>query len=282
MKLHNFLNKNKLIILLFVFPFSIYSQRSEFKIQYRIGTPLNNSQTLDLPSENDGFYYNDTRSIRAINDQGFKFDYKYNFSKKHKLFLNLNFENSISKDYLHIFVPQPIDNVILKQKRTVLAIGLKKQFSIYDDKIRIEIGAEITKRFNTFDASTYIVDFQPTYYDWMKYSYEINLFTSIPTEFPFVSEYKQKKYNGNYNISILFPLKRNFLLNIDFEYTGGLIYYYSYSYTSFVYTDNSGTPTSINTFSRPNNYIKKNYLFFGIGLSYKFNFSKKMFSWLVD
>jgi hypothetical protein len=66
------------------------------------------------------------------------------------------------------------------------------------------------------------------------------------------------KYNGNYNISILFPLKRNFLLNIDFEYTGGLIYYYSYSYTSFVYTDNSGTPTSINTFSRPNNYIKKN------------------------
>ncbi len=37
-----------LIFLLFVFPFSIYSQRSEFKIQYRIGTPLSNSQTLDL------------------------------------------------------------------------------------------------------------------------------------------------------------------------------------------------------------------------------------------
>jgi hypothetical protein len=281
LKTKDFFQLSQIIIFLFVFPFSIFSQRSELKVQYRIGTALNNFKTLDLPQDNSGFYNNNVRSIRSLNDQGVKVSFKYNFSKKYKLFFSLGFEKSFSKDYLHIFVPQPIENVILTQSRNVLDFGLKKQFSFFDDKLRLELGADITKRNPDFDFSSFSTDFQPTHYDWMKYSYEIDLFSDKPNSFPNLFGDKERNFNANYNLSILIPIKKRFILNFDIEYTRNLTYYYSYSYSSFI-LDDLGNITTINTFSNPTNYIKKNLLFVGIGLSYKFDFNKKLYSWLIN
>lgn len=281
LKIKDFFIDLKIVIFLFVFHFSFFSQRSELKVQYRIGTALNNFKTLDLPQDNSGFYNNNVRSIRSLNDQGFKVSFKYNFSKKYKIFLNLGFERSFSKDYLHIFVPEPIENVILTQSRNVLAFGLKKQFSFFDDKLRLELGADITKRNPDFDFSSSSTDFQSTHYDWMKYSYEIDLFSDKPSSFPNFIGDRLRNFNANYNLSILIPIKKRFILNFDFEYTRNLTYYYSYSYSSFI-LDETGNVTNINSFSSPENYIKKNLLFVGIGLSYKFDFNKKLYSWLIN
>lgn len=263
------------LMLLFVFPISVFSQQAEIKVQYRIGVPINNFKKLDLPQDNNGFYYNNSRSIKPILDQGWKLNFKYKLSKRYLLFLNLNFEKSFSKDYLHIFVPQPIDNVILKQSRNVVGLGLKKQFRIYNDIFRIELGAELTLRNSSFDQTTYSTELAKTDYDWMKYSYEINIYDKRPSDFPLALGYQKKTVNGNYNLSFLFPVKSNFIINLDFEYTGGLIYYYSFNYTSFIYTDNSTIPTTINNFENPINYMKKNNLYASIGLSYKFRIENK-------
>lgn len=264
-------------ILLFVFPVVSFSQRAEVKLQYRIGIPLNRLDKLDLPQDDNGFYINGIRSIQSIMDQGWKFNFKYNFSKKHLLFFNINLEQSFSKDYLHIFVPQPIENILIKQNRTVLGLGIKKQFRIYKDAFRIELGAEMTFRNSSFDKSSYSGKLSDTYYDWMKYSYDIDIYDEQPINFPSKSGYQKKKVNGNYNLSLLFPINNRLLLNVDFEYTGGLIYYYSSIYSSYIYTENPDTPSQINTFQQPVNYIKKSYLYAGIGISYKFNIDKKWF-----
>ena len=45
------------LMLLFVFPISVFSQQAEIKVQYRIGVPINNFKKLDLPQDNNGFDY---------------------------------------------------------------------------------------------------------------------------------------------------------------------------------------------------------------------------------
>ncbi len=270
----------RIIIFLF-FSFPIIAQRSEFKFQYRFGFPINNIQKTTLHSEN-VFNTESDRSIQPLNDQGMHFGYKYNFSKKYKLFINFGYEASISTDYLHIHVPEKLDNVVLTTKRRVYYFGVKKQLALYQDKIRLEFGVDITKRIPVSDEYTIYRNLTESSYDWIDYEYRITTY-SKPYSYQFYHD-RLKRLNFNYNLSLIFPIKERWLINFGFEYTGNLIYYYKYKYTAITtYTDNSVLIQNFNNaYGDDLESINKKYVYVSLGISYKFNVPKKLYSWLID
>lgn len=270
---------NLIFIFLFIFINNVDGQNSEIGISYRFGIPLNNLTPLPIPYNNN--ITSDTRSIKPLNDQGFQINFQGLFWKKLKLYYSFGYEYSVSKDYLHIFTPQPIDNIFIKNNRTVLLFGLHKHFHFYDNKLILDLGLDLNKRYSEFDQSSYKSDFHFSQnYNWIDYSYQINIYSELPGDFNSIGN-KLKNISCNYSLHLKFLLKKNFYFKFGVEYIRNVIYYYDYTYTTRFYYGGSDTPSEINTYNAQDPYIKesinKKYLYLTSGINYKFNLKKPAF-----
>jgi len=264
--------KTALFILIVLFNLPLFAQtKNEFNIGYRYGL---STKHLKL-STSDRFNRLDHKTLTPFSDKSYFIGYNKNVWNRQNLYLNIGIDVATATHYLPIFHQQTsynLENVILKNKRIDLSLGVSKQIDLYKSKnIALELGYNVVYRQYLKNLiTTEKLDYSNNNEDWIEYKYKIETY-DIEAITTFTNIRKISKFSNFLFANLKLKVFNTFYYNLGINYLSNISFYTNYTYDMFYYHNNSPTPTGHNSYtvSKPKE-IKTNYLYLNTSLSYKF------------
>lgn len=255
-----------------------YGQNHEITVGSRLGIANTQFQKRELDNP-DVLKY---AQPEGIYDAGIGAEYKYAIWKRASLFLSTGIYYSKSQYTFPIYSPffpgVPLEQVILDKNRIdIQFLGLAKQFTLFEDKLILELGANLTYRLYNSRHDQYLQD---TYLSTLyvngttikKYKYDINVFYGKFYPNPNYDEKRYMNINSAFNITSKYMLLKNCYLNIGFFYQKN--FYFFYDYLHLIQLNEGEDLLAGSSLSQvgPDSKlgVKNDFLNFTIGLSYKF------------
>jgi len=180
--------KTALFILIILFNFYSFAQKNnEFNSGYRYGLSTKQLKITTI----DKFSRVDYNNLTVFSDKAYYFSYKKVIWKNQNLYLNTGVDYATTKYYFPILFKQnsfKLENVILKNKRIDLSLGVSKQIKLYkSNNTLLELGYNVVFRqyFKNLTI-TEKLDYSSNNEDWIEYKYKIETYdveaiTTSPT-----------------------------------------------------------------------------------------------------
>jgi hypothetical protein len=266
-------------ITLFLFSINTYAQKHEITFGNRFG--IANSQFKKLELDNPEFIKH--ARPQAVYDLGIGIDYKYQIWKKARLFVTTGIYFSKAQ---YTFLLNGVFNkgatlaqVLINRNRVDFQpLGLSKQFSLFQDNLKIELGVTmIYRHFHNRDdrylQDTYLTTTSVSGNKNRRYKYDINVNYGRYLANPDYPDEDNININWAYGVSSKYKLQDNLYFNFGFFYQRNYYFAYDFSY-DLELQFNDGSTGVQNVSSHPtfgSKYmIKDHFLNVTIGLSYKF------------
>ena len=270
--------KTTLFSILILFAQNVLGQDHQVSLDYRYAIPLNNLM-VHVPTL---VSRADHRHVRSVNDQGILMTYQYQVYKKWKIFLSAGLDLSQSLHYQPILEGNGryhLDNIIIKKNRISPHFGLHKHVALYDDKLTLDFGIELVRRFYGQEIDVYSIDYQSNNESWIQYKYDLTTY------------YDKHHANGDrisnrgsiraeYMAKAKFKLSERLRFNFGFTFAPRNFFFYNYSYRILYYHNGSTTPTASyhfaglldwDIFGNPLQYgVEDHYLYLNTGLTFRF------------
>lgn len=227
----------KLIKLIFVFIILITSflhgQNFEARLSWRYGTPTQffkefqhpdplNETNLDLELSN---------NIFTVSDVGVLSSFNYKVLKKWNIFSTIGLEYSRSNFYKEVkFNNTRLDVISFNYERISAQIGGFKRFDFYDNRLSLDLGFNIQKRFFLSDDNTFKQDLRTAkYYDYYEYEYSLTTYhDGYYTSEGFQPYTFWNNFHLELNAKLAFRLYKNIDFVLGFDYNRNHVFYYDF------------------------------------------------------
>lgn len=275
-----------LIIFILIISFIGFSQKHEFNFNTKLGTSTKNLKPINPVNTTRRDYYS---ALTNTNDKGIFVNYKYRVFNNLNLFLSTGLEFSQSKYYFKVIENHEdhLANVFINKKRLTLhVLGLSKEFNFYDGNIILDLGVDWIERFYFTTTDNYVNNYtRSEIIPWIDYKYSLTI--NYKGDYHNTDHVLKSTlhHNAEFHLHVKFKMTDKLFLNFGFNYAKNMAFYYKYR-TDFLYYHNGETVPYkfysdldiIDVDDRLRHGVKNDFLYFNVGLSYKFdkfNFKKQ-------
>lgn len=239
--------------ILFIFLMSnfLFAQKHELDFAIKYSVPKNNINLW----QPDNFSRYDIYYMKALNDYGLDFFYKYCVWEKYQFYFTAGLSLTRANYSFPISQKGPreiINEVKINNSSVILKLfGIEKKFSFYDGKFRINLGWSLTNHFyfasqRNYFAEDLIID-NPQIYDYehMSYGYDLNLYYNAATKIDGTVK-GQRYWNSEYYLQFQTAITERLGINVTLNYLRNIAiayqskYYINYKSEDYDYSIKSG------------------------------------------
>lgn len=219
--------------------------------------------------------------MRNLLDRGLNIDYKYLLWKKHLVYVAGGIEFSEAQHYYPIIDgKRHVANINIKKERLAIFLGAHKQFKLYDDRLRLELGWKIKKNLFRNLKDVYSAEMVQSEQDWIKYSYQLITYQNSDEYYTpgYISSGAEPSFHTELELGVKFRLKRSLFLDFGISYSRRNIFFYDVQYSVYNYFNDgqlnySYTYAGLAAAENEKFGVKDHYIYTNFGLSYQFNWN---------